>query len=126
MVKIHNVRLIVDGRPADSYNWPKTVENGEKLDILCYGRDWAVAGCSGYVVYKMNDTEITFAFSNPSVGTNKLGVGTSGRDVWDNMTSNNYAPFNHSIKVGKILLKFECKCTGEKLNLATVKIERYI
>ena len=98
MVKQHNVHLMIEnhsgvtmqspsswfdsGRLADGYQWPSSVPDGGKLDVLCYEKDWALAGCSGTVTYTMNHTQVTFGFSNPSAGTNKLGVGTSGREVW--------------------------------------------
>ena len=140
MVKIHNVRMIIEnqsgfsmqyssdwfdsGRLADTYSWPETVADGGKLDILCYEKDWSLAGCSGTVAYKMDDTEVTFAFSNPAVGKNKLGVGTSGRAVWDNMTNHDYSPFEVDILLGDTTLKCECQCTGGTTNLATVKLIR--
>lgn len=34
-----------------------------------------MGGCSGFVQYKMNGSVATIAFSNPSVGHNKLGFG---------------------------------------------------
>jgi len=55
----------------------------KKKDVLSYELDWLMAGCSGYVTYRMFDTNITIAFSNPTVGGNKLGVGTGGKRVWD-------------------------------------------
>ena len=33
-------------------------------------------GCSGYVTYDINNTEVTIAFENPYTGSNKLEVGT--------------------------------------------------
>ena len=138
MVKSHNVHMVVEnnsgfamnlkdtwydsGRPADSYSWPKTVEDGEKLDMLSYERDWALAGCSGTVDYKINETCVTFGFSNPSAGSNKLGVGTTGRSVWDDMESHDYQLFSVTIVVSGVSLKCDCECTGGTTNLATVKI----
>ena len=144
MVKEHNIRLVIEnysevdmhfksdwfdsGRLADSYNWPTKVAHGGKLDVLCYERDWAWTGCSGSVDYQMNDTLVTFAFSNPLVGTNKLGVGDTGRKVWDNMTNHDYSPFTIDIIIdrgnGSIPLTFECRCTEGTTNSATVKITR--
>lgn len=137
MVKVHNVRIIIDnqsgismkyendwfdsGRLADTYSWPDTIENGQKMDILCYERDWALAGCSGYVQYSMNKTLVTFAFSNPSVGTNKLGVDTSAH-VWDNMSDNNYSSFDVNLRIGDLPLRCRCSCTAGSTNTATVKI----
>lgn len=112
------------GRVADGFTWDETIKPGNEKDVLNYERDWALAGCSGYVTYKMFDTEITFAFSNPSVGTNKLGVGTGGKTVWDDMTSHDYDPFTVNIDVcnGKVNLKFNCRCTSGSTNTCTVNI----
>lgn len=140
MVKTHNVRMIVEnnsgftmifknqwydsGRPADTYIWPKSVENSGKIDMLSYEKDWSLAGCSGTVDYEINDTLVTFAFSNPSVVTNKLGVGTTGILVWDEMDNHNYQPFVVNIVVSDVTLKCDCQCTGDTTNLATVNISR--
>ena len=84
------------GRLADGFSWPDTIEPGycDKNGVLSYERNWAVlVGCSGYVTYRMFDTEITIAFSNPFRGGNKLGVGTGGKRVWDDMKSHYYHNF---------------------------------
>ncbi len=138
MVKEHNVHLIVEnhsgvtmqspsdwfdsGRVADSYHWPSSVPDGAKLDVLCYERDWSLAGCSGTVTYRMNNTEVTFAFSNPVVGTNKLGVSTSSRSAWDDMWNHDYSPFDVPFHIGDVAVKCQCRCSGGIANLATVKI----
>ena len=91
MVKQHNVMLSIQnnspfvmtfhevwfdsGRVGDGFSWPKTIARNDNPTILCYERDWALAGCSGYVTYKMNGNIVTIAFSNPSAGNNKVGVG---------------------------------------------------
>lgn len=140
MVKQHSVHLMIEnhsgvtmhhpsiwfdsGRLADGYEWPSSVPDGAKLDVLCYERDWALAGCSGTVSYTMNHTQVTFGFSNPSVGTNKLGVGTSGRKVWDDMENHDYSPFNVSFSIGDIAVTCRCRCSGGTTNVATVKIMR--
>ena len=139
MVKQHNVHLVIEnhsgitmqspsawfdsGRLADGYQWPSSVPNGQKLDVLCYERDSALAGCSGTVTYTMNNTQVTFGFSNPSVGTNKLGVGTSGRAVWDNMGNHDYSPFNVSFSVGGTGVTCNCCCSGGTTNVATVEMK---
>ena len=140
MVKEHNVHLIIEnnsgvtmshpsswfdsGRVADGFEWPSSVPDGAKLDVLCYERDWALAGCSGTVTYTMNHTQVTFGFSNPSSGSNKLGVGTSGRKVWDDMENHDYSPFNVSFSIGDIAVTCHCCCSGGRTNLATVNIMR--
>ena len=100
------------GRLADSYSWQQIIEPGDKADILNYERDWSVVGCSGYVTYEMLSMEITIAFSNPLVGSNKLGVGTGGKIVWDNMESHDYLgfPVNIDLSNGSSLI-FKCHCT---------------
>jgi len=115
------------GRVADSYSWDETIKPGSGKDVLNYERDWALAGCSGYVTYKIFDTEITIAFSNPSVGTNKLGVGTGGQAVWDNMTDHDYNPFTEYVDAcnEKVLLKVKCNCTSGTTNTCTVDITAY-
>ena len=140
MVKQHNVHLMIEnhsgvtmqspsswfdsGRLADGYQWPSSVPDGGKLDVLCYEKDWALAGCSGTVTYTMNHTQVTFGFSNPSAGTNKLGVGTSGREVWDEMGDHDYSPFDDSFSIGDVAVTCHCRCSGGTTNLATVKIMR--
>jgi len=54
------------GRLADGFEWPTTIKPGQESKVLNYERDWATfVGCSGYVTYRMLDTDITIAFSNP-------------------------------------------------------------
>lgn len=138
MVKEHSVRLSVEnrsgfamiykgdwydsGRLADSYEWPQNVADGGNMDVLSYERDWALTGCSGYTSYDINGTIITFAFSNPLVGTNKLGVGVGGITVWEAMSNHDYNQFTVGIPVGSVTLLFVCKCTGSTTNHATVNI----
>lgn len=91
MVKKHTVKLDIrnntpfpmmyhnmyfgSGRVADHFSWPKVINKNENHTVVCYERDWALSGCSGYVQYVMNGNIVTIAFSNPSAGTNKVGVG---------------------------------------------------
>ena len=71
----------------------------------------------------MFDTDITIAFSNPVVGTNKLGVGTGGKSVWDNMDNHGYAKFYVTIDCcGGTTLQFDCQCTGGNINICTVDV----
>jgi hypothetical protein len=121
MVKSNNVRLIIDnqsgipmiyegdwfdhGRLADSYHdWSNEIKNEDKMDRLCYEVDYSWAGCSGYVQYKMSKTVVTFAFSNPFWGTNKLGVGTSGKAVWDSIPDHNHSSFHEKLFIGDVEL----------------------
>ena len=83
---------------------------------------WQVA--LAYVTYTIGGTDLTIAFSNPSAGTNKLGVGTTGKDVWDNMSNHDYGPFTVKITLhDKTKLAIECQCSGGETNSCTVKIE---
>ena len=141
MVKLHSIHLMIDnhsgapmehseawfdsGRVADGFAWPSSVPDGAKLDVLCYERHWSAAGCSGTVTYIMNHTSVTFGFSNPSVGTNKLGVGISGRRVWENMESHGYSPFDVSLSIGGRAVTCHCRCSGGETNVATVEIVNY-
>ena len=143
MVKIHNclvqisngtesdMAYVVDwydsGRLANGFDWPKTIKPGQQPSILNYERDWALAGCSGYVTYKMFDTDITIGFSNPSAGTNKLGVGTGGKSVWDDMDDHGYNKFTKKIssRDGYAILHLDLQCTGGTTNTCTVDVTAF-
>ena len=138
MVKIHNVKVTINnnsgfdmiykgqwydsGRVADSFEW-SNIKKSETAVILNYERDWALAGCSGYVQYEISGTLIAIAFSNPSVGTNKLNVGGgNGKKVWDDMENHDYNPFVIEINITDQIVYFNCKCTGGDTNDATIAI----
>ena len=112
------------GRVADGFSWPAIVTDGDHCQVLNYERDWSLAGCSGYVQYKMgkSTTVVTIAFSNPNVFTNKLGVGITGPKVWDDMENHGNNEFVEQISVGDVVLYFRCQCTSGKMNTATVDI----
>ncbi len=117
MVKDHNVKLTItnrcdytmtyktdwfdSGRLADSWSWPRTIAKGDTTVILCLEKDWSLAGCSGYVTYTMGGTDVTIGFSNPSSGYNKLGVGTDGKKVWNDMSNYSYKSFVETVTLQK-------------------------
>ena len=115
------------GRVADSFSWPQTITPGQESVVLNYEKDWSWAGCSGYVTYRMFDTDITIAFSNPVSGSNKLGVGTGGKKVWEDMSNHDYNWFTINLDVsgGNAKLQFDCKCTGESTNTCNVNIKAF-
>lgn len=116
------------GRLADEEHWPATIKPTQETNVLNYEPDWSLEGCSGYVTYTMYDTEITIAFSNPSAGRNKLGVGTGGKRVWDDMENHSYEEFTVDIGCNdswKTTLRFNCKCTGGTTNKCTVNVSVY-
>lgn len=110
------------GRVADGFSWPAVIDRDHPAQVLNYERDWALAGCSGYVEYYMSSTPVTIAFSNPSVGTNKLGVGIGGKSVWDGMDDHNYNPFVVQLTIADKVVHFNCICTGGSTNSAGVTI----
>ena len=114
-----------NGRLADGYSWGDTIKPGEKREVLSHEVDWSWTGCSGYVTYRMCDTNITIAFSNPTFGTNKLGVGTGGRQVWWEMSSHNYSDFTFYKDAAKARMQFDCICTPGTTNTCTVNITAY-
>lgn len=138
MAKSHVVRLTItnesghpliysgawfdSGRLADHESWPTPIKNGDHQRIEMYERDWATAGCSGYGQYTLNGVTVTIAFSNPSAGSCKLGVGLSGKGVWENMEGHDYKPFVQEFTIGGVKYYANCQCTGGDVNLATVKI----
>ena len=101
--------------------WPKTINAGEHQKVLNYERDWSMAGCSGYVTYKMNNTNVTIAFSNPLLGVNTLGVGTGGMKVWDYMDNHRYQGFTEKLNCPDgVILSCHCECTSGNTNTCSV------
>ena len=115
------------GRLGDGFPWPAVIKPGKEASVLSYELDWSWAGCSGYVTYKIFNTDITIAFSNPTVGNNKLGVGTGGKSVWDHMSSNDYERFTLKIESsdGQAIMQFDCQCTDGVTNTCTVDVTAF-
>ena len=139
VAKSHNVNLIItnysrvqmifkttwfdSGCLADGDRWSKIISKDQTEGIICYESDGWWSGCSGYVTYTMSGTDVTIAFSNPASGSNKLGVGTNGKGVWDNMSNHEYTPFVIEIVLSNgAALKCDCKCSGGNTNTAMVTI----
>ncbi len=112
------------GRLADSWNWLQTIRaDGNQYRIAeCYEKDWSFAGCSGYVNYTLNSQIVTIGFSNPVMGTNKLGIGTTGKSVYDKMDDHNYATFTVNLTISGETMTATCLCTSGDVNTCTVSI----
>lgn len=139
MVKTHNCQVKIEnktmflmtfvrewydsGRVADGFTWTDVAPDG-CLMVNNYERDSSLlTGCSGYVTYRMIDTEFSIAFSNPSVGTNKLGVGLDGGRTWENMSCHNYKPFDEYVELGGgVILVCHCECTSGDINNCLVEV----
>lgn len=111
------------GRVADGWSWPETISPGSTAIIECYEKDYALAGCSGYANYSLANEEVTIAFSNPVAGSNKLGVGTGGKTVWDQMDNHDYKDFTIGFKLGNEKFLASCHCTGGDVNDAQLTLE---
>lgn len=110
----------------DGFSWPRVIEANGSGKVLSYEKDWAtMIGCSGYVTYDINNTEVTIAFENRYTGSNKLGVGTGEESVWKNMEKHGYKEFTETIVCnnGQRLLCY-CKCTGGDTNTCTVILRK--
>ena len=110
------------GRVADGFFWPAVIDSDHPATVLIYEVDWSVVGCSGYVEYEMSGMPVGIAFSNPSVGTNKLGVGITGDSAWEGMDYHNYEAFVVPLTIAGKSVHFNCICTGGSTNKADVKI----
>ena len=109
------------GRVADAFTWTD-IAPGDYLLVL-NEQDGFLAGCSGYVTYEMEGTEFSIAFSNPLIGTNKLGVGLDGERTWEEMSNHNYERFVQGIDLGDgVSLVCFCQCTGGDTNNCVVKL----
>lgn len=72
------------GRLADGNNWPAKIEPGQTVHVECYEKDWALAGCSGWVKYLAQGKELFFCFSNPTAGKNGIAFG-GNTGTWNSM-----------------------------------------
>lgn len=121
------------GRLADDYSWPE-VSDKDHETVVCYERDWAMAGCSGLVVYNLIDGNqevgsMTIAFSNPDMGNNKVGVGagtdrSSDNQIWSDMGDHGYNPFTQDFSTGGRSFVATCECSGGSTNNASVTLAR--
>ena len=110
------------GRVANGFKWTDVAADGH-LIVNNYERDAALAGCSGYVTYQIGGTEFSIAFSNPSVGTNKLGVGLDAGRTWENMSCHNYKLFDEYVDLGGgVILVCHCECTSGDINNCLVEV----
>jgi len=110
------------GQIATGTSWPSKIPNTQSATITCYAKS-GPAGCSGYANFNVNNQTITIAFSNPSVGSNKVGVGLAqgvgtANEVWDDMSSHDYKPFQVMFST----YNADCSCTGGNPNKASVAI----
>ena len=133
LVKIHNSSGLAmtyqskwynNGREANGFPWPDKICDGSEVSVLNYESDWSLVGCSGYVTYQMGGTMITIAFSNPVAGYNKLGVGTNGQGVWENMGSPYESITERITLANNTVLAFTLHCTGSDVNTADVFINK--
>jgi len=110
------------GRVANNFEFPKIIKKGENHTVVCYERDWALSGCSGYAQYTINGNIVTIAFSNPSAGSNKVGAGIAdnGKTIWEKISSHDYQDFQVDMKVGTMPMIVHCKCSGGDTNDAKV------
>lgn len=110
------------GRVADGWDIPNSIDSGTYAIIEMYEKDWVWAGCSGYITYSINTGRVTIAFSNPSTGSNKLGCGIYGKQVWNDMESHDYKPFSNSFTIRDVNFTAKQKATGGSVNQATVEL----
>ncbi|MFM0140651.1 PLL family lectin [Caballeronia grimmiae] len=110
------------GRLADNNSWPQQISAGTTAKITCYEKDWALAGCSGWTKYEIRGRGVFFCFSNPTVGTNGIAMGTED-SAWDDMTGR----YDNGITVplqidGNLWLKGHICSTGGDHNYATFNL----
>lgn len=105
---------------AISPGWPTGINSEDRAIVQSAG---VLTGVSGYATYELDSTDITIAFSSPSVGTNKLNVGCSGKQVWDRMDSKDYKPWAKRITTqGGTTLNISLKCSSGPVNNAIVEL----
>lgn len=104
--------------------WPEGIRNGEKVKVKSVGRMLSAFGVSGLVTYEVEGTgtPLTIAFSCPSLGTNKVGAGTGGMRVWDEMTNNEYDLEASLVQAGSCKLNVAFQSCSGIAAMAQVKI----
>ena len=71
----------------------------------------------------MTGTEFSIAFSNQSIGTNKLGVGQDGENTWEEMSNHNYEKFVQGVDLGdSVILVCFCQCIDGDTNNCLVEL----
>lgn len=115
------------GQLSSPASWPKQI--GPHGGFVQGTLTNSSAGVSGYVIYNWGVYAITIAFSNPSSGTNKVGVGIAtgtgdSNTVWSDMGSNDYKPF--TVAIPNTNLVIYCLCTGGETNYANVTFKTTI
>jgi hypothetical protein len=109
------------GRLADGCNWP-TVIDLTTAQVQCCESPGIFAGCSGWVKYTLNNVPIYFSFSNPFLGDNGIGVGTT-TEVWNDM-GGHYFPVEVPILLSEgNWLNVTIDSTSGETNEATWKVE---
>lgn len=102
-------------------DWPMHIGNGDEVVVLNASEaDERAPGVSGFVVYKLHGQDIAIAFSNPTVGHNKLEVGlaseeTGGKNVWKEMESHGQ-PWAKTIVAGDRAFNVACSMTSGLTN----------
>lgn len=116
-----NPQTWFDSGGVDKGFYFSDVNPGKELVILM-SRGILPTGCSGYVTYSFNGGFLTIAFSNPKVGSNKLGCGNSGKEVWHKMSSHDYKSFVQEFVINGVTVVANESCTGGSLNQAVVQL----
>ena len=147
MSRRHRIHLTIDNQTKDvtikevrkvwfdsgglskGSSFPEEIPPGQIRVIDMDEQGSIVEGCSGFVEYLIvapgHFTQIAFAYSNPISGTNKLGAGYHGQDVWDNMSNHDYKPFNVKVDIdagGDVSVDMHMQCSGGATNVASVVI----
>lgn len=116
------------GPQGPPYSFPATIAPNSGPSISNWESGYQGTTLSGYAIYMATpgNIPITFAFSNPAIGTNKLGVGIASgngqggnNSVYENMSSHDYNPFQEFFSV----FVANCSCTDGDLNYAKVSLD---
>lgn len=114
------------GRLGTNTHWPKTIAAGETVKTYCCEKNSSLAGCSGWVKYKLNGHSLCFAFSNPSSGSNKVGLSTSQK-IWNSMDDHYTCMFKQAIELAdNEYVISEIRSSSGKTNNAEFVIESYV
>ena len=109
-----------------SVGTPPAIIKANTECTIKFEKTWgSSAGTSGTISYNVNGQVMTFAFSNPYVGSNKIGVGTDGHKAWENMSSHTENPCIYKWGFTSPLpfnLQAEFENTSGKINNASMTL----
>ncbi len=111
------------GKLDPSSSIPETIPAHTTANVIIFSdKDMSIAGVSGWLQYNTNGGTIGFGFSNPLIGTNKIGTAQDGPTAYNTMDDWDYQQHSQTFTVnGNQYVAIE-QATGSGVNTAYSKV----